>query len=131
MKCLFAEAGVGHGLHAVAHGPDLVPEHQTRDDKPSLVAPLPRKCNASLCAGTVSIVLLQIDHITLWFHSMKIFVVPNSSTSGLGTGSALPADLRLGEENKGHQMLMKMGKRVSVKLCVMKFLFSIVVVEAF
>ncbi|RXN10314.1 calcium homeostasis endoplasmic reticulum isoform X1 [Labeo rohita] len=34
----------------------------------------------------------------------------NSSTSGLGSGpAALPVDLRLGEENKGHQMLMKMG----------------------
>ncbi|KAL0161631.1 hypothetical protein M9458_045356 [Cirrhinus mrigala] len=34
----------------------------------------------------------------------------HSSTSGLGSGpAALPVDLRLGEENKGHQMLMKMG----------------------
>uniref|UniRef100_A0A8C2GXR8 Calcium homeostasis endoplasmic reticulum protein n=1 Tax=Cyprinus carpio TaxID=7962 RepID=A0A8C2GXR8_CYPCA len=34
----------------------------------------------------------------------------SSSTSGLGSGpAALPVDLRLGEENKGHQMLMKMG----------------------
>ncbi|XP_036376893.1 calcium homeostasis endoplasmic reticulum protein isoform X2 [Megalops cyprinoides] len=32
------------------------------------------------------------------------------STSGLGAAaSTLPPDLRLGEENKGHQMLMKMG----------------------
>ncbi|XP_031431002.1 calcium homeostasis endoplasmic reticulum protein isoform X2 [Clupea harengus] len=31
------------------------------------------------------------------------------STSGLGTGSSVPVDSRLGEENKGHQMLMKMG----------------------
>lgn len=54
VKCLFAEAGVGHGRHAVAHGPDLVPEHQTRDDKPSLVAPLPRKCNFSPCAATAN-----------------------------------------------------------------------------
>uniref|UniRef100_A0AAR2LD03 Calcium homeostasis endoplasmic reticulum protein n=1 Tax=Pygocentrus nattereri TaxID=42514 RepID=A0AAR2LD03_PYGNA len=38
----------------------------------------------------------------------KLFVC--SSTSGLGSGpSALPAEVRLGEENKGHQMLMKMG----------------------
>uniref|UniRef100_A0AAY4DDH8 Calcium homeostasis endoplasmic reticulum protein n=1 Tax=Denticeps clupeoides TaxID=299321 RepID=A0AAY4DDH8_9TELE len=32
----------------------------------------------------------------------------SSSTSGLGS-SNLPPDIRLGEENKGHQMLMKMG----------------------
>ena len=33
-----------------------------------------------------------------------------SSTAGLGTPSSkLPTDTRLGEENKGHQLLMKMG----------------------
>lgn len=32
------------------------------------------------------------------------------ATSGLGTApSVLPPDSRLGEENKGHQLLMKMG----------------------
>lgn len=34
-----------------------------------------------------------------------------SSSAGLGSNSAPPIpDSRLGEENKGHQMLVKMGK---------------------
>uniref|UniRef100_A0A8B9RMG6 Calcium homeostasis endoplasmic reticulum protein n=1 Tax=Astyanax mexicanus TaxID=7994 RepID=A0A8B9RMG6_ASTMX len=43
-------------------------------------------------------------------HAAKSRSPTPPSTSGLGSGpSPLPPDLRLGEENKGHQMLMKMG----------------------
>ncbi|KAF4097321.1 calcium homeostasis endoplasmic reticulum protein-like isoform X2 [Onychostoma macrolepis] len=43
-------------------------------------------------------------------HAAKSRSPTPPSTSGLGSGpAALPAELRLGEENKGHQMLMKMG----------------------
>ena len=50
----------------------------------------------------------------------------NSSTSGLGTGSSVPVDSRLGEENKGHQMLMKMGK-TGLGLCDMIVCLSVCV----
>lgn len=57
--------------------------------------------------------------IFLSFHSNKytcsflkdVTCLNFSSSAGLGSNSAPPIpDSRLGEENKGHQMLVKMGK---------------------
>lgn len=73
----------------------------------------------------VCVSILCCDHshkphaVTQNFHSNKctssflrdVTCLNFSSSAGLGSNSAPPIpDSRLGEENKGHQMLVKMGK---------------------
>lgn len=86
----------------------LGPVHLIGDDKlQSPAAPHHRKCPQQSPTHPQT-------HLRDNAEARIVFVHTHRSTSGLGSGPpAQPTDQRLGEENKGHQMLMKMGERSS------------------
>lgn len=105
---LLSEAGAtpGQGPEAVL-APDHAPDrtHLTGDDKlQSPAAPHHRKCPQHLPTHCQT-------HLRENAEAGIVCLCAHRSTSGLGAGPpALPTDQRLGEENKGHQLLMKMGE---------------------